>query len=87
MEKRTDSPYPRKDRLALAIAGVLLLVATVLFFLRDRQGEWRYYQWAFDNLVTEKFGAEKAEAIPKGTQQIWVADLHRADRCISCHQG
>lgn len=87
MEKRTDSPYPRKDRLALAIAGALLLVATVLFFLRDQQRDWRYYQWAFRNLVTDKFGAAKAEAIPKGTQQIWVADLRRADRCISCHQG
>ncbi len=85
MEKRTDSPYPRKDGLALAIVGVVLLVATVLFFWSDRQRDWRYYQWAFDNLVTEKFGAAKAAAIPDGLQQIWVADVRRADRCVTCH--
>jgi cytochrome c551/c552 len=25
--------------------------------------------------------------VPSGLQQIWVADLERADRCITCHQA
>ena len=25
--------------------------------------------------------------LPTGVQQIWVADLRRADRCITCHQA
>jgi cytochrome c2 len=87
MEKRTDSPYPRRDRPVLALVGVALVVSTVLFAWADRQHDWRYYQWQFRNLVAEKLGAEKAATVPAGIQQHWIADLGRADRCISCHQA
>jgi cbb3-type cytochrome oxidase cytochrome c subunit len=87
MEKRTDSPYPRRDRPVLAVIGVLLVVSTVLFARNDREHEWRYYQHEFRQLVTEKLGAEKASSVPAGLQQIWVASLGRADRCVTCHQA
>ena len=87
MEKRTDSPYPRRDRPLLAVIGVLLVAATVLFFVRDREHEWRYYQYEFKRLVAEKLGADKASTVPRGLQQIWVPALGRADRCVSCHQA
>ena len=87
MEQRTDSPYPKKDRPVLAIIGVLLVVSTVLFAWSDRKHDWRYYQYAFRAQVTEKLGAEKAATIPKGVQQIWVSEMRRADRCITCHQA
>ena len=87
MEKRTDSPYPRRDRPVLAVIGVLLVVSTVLFARNDREHEWRYYQWAFKRQVAEKFGAEKAKTVPSGLQQIWVPALGRADRCVTCHQA
>jgi cytochrome c2 len=87
MEKRTDSPFPRKDRPLLAGVGVLLVVSTVLFAWSDRRHDWRWYQFDFRRQVAEKFGAEKAESVPRGVQQIWVADLGRADRCITCHQA
>jgi cytochrome c2 len=87
MEKRSDSPFPKKDRPILAIVGVLLVVSTALFAWSDRQHDWRYYQYAFRSRVTGKLGAEKARDIPKGVQQIWASDLRRADRCITCHQA
>jgi len=87
MEKRTDSPYPRRDRPVLAVIGVLLVAATVLFARNDREHEWRYYQWLFKQQVAEKFGADKAKAVPSGMQQVWVPALGRADRCITCHQA
>jgi cytochrome c2 len=87
MEKRTDSPYPRRDRPVLAAVGLLLVTSTVLFTISDREHEWRYYQYAFRQLVAEKFGEEKARTIPSGLQQIWVPALGRADRCITCHQA
>jgi cytochrome c2 len=87
MEKRTDSPYPRRDRPVLAAVGVLLIISTVLFAWSDRRHDWRWYQAEFKRLVTEKYGAEKAKSVPSGTQQIWVKDLGNADRCITCHQG
>ncbi|MEW6337753.1 MAG: c-type cytochrome [Acidobacteriota bacterium] len=85
MEKRTDSPFPRFDRPVLAVVGVLLIVSTALFAYLDRQHDWRYYQWQFERQVAEKYGADKAARMPVGIQQIWVPDLRRADRCITCH--
>lgn len=87
MEKRTDSPYPRIDRPVLAVIGLFLVVATALFAWSDWRKDWRYWQREFRAMVAEKFGEEKARELPSGIQQIWVADLRRADRCISCHQA
>lgn len=87
MEQRTDSPYPRKDRPILAVVGVLLIVSTALFAWSERRHDWRYYQWGFKKRVTEKLGAEKVKGIPSGVDQIWVPDLRRADRCVTCHQA
>ncbi len=87
MEKRTDSPYPQKDRPVLAVIGVLLVVSTVLFAWSDRKHDWRWYQWEFKRRVTEKFGKEVATRIPSGAQQFYVAGLARADRCTTCHQA
>lgn len=87
MEKRTDSPYPKKDRPILAVIGIVLVISTALFAWSDRKHDWRYYQWQFRNMVAEKFGDAKHAAIPSGVQQLWVADLRRADRCITCHQA
>jgi cytochrome c551/c552 len=87
MEKRTDSPYPRVDRPVLAIIGLVLAVATVLFLRNDREHEWRWYQAQFRHQVAEKFGADLARKVPSGMQQIWVPALGRADRCTTCHQA
>jgi cbb3-type cytochrome oxidase cytochrome c subunit len=87
MEQRTNSPYPKLDRPVLAVIGVLLVVAAVLFTRNDREHEWRYYQYAFKQLVAEKLGADRARIVPAGLQQIWVPSLGNADRCVTCHQA
>ncbi|HRC86278.1 MAG TPA: c-type cytochrome, partial [Thermoanaerobaculia bacterium] len=87
MEKRTNSPFPHRDRPILALVGLLLVIGTALFAWSDRQHDWRYYQYQFRQLVAEKYGAEKASQVPAGIQQHWIADLGRADRCITCHQA
>jgi cytochrome c2 len=87
MEKRTDSPYPRLDRPVLAGIGLVLVIATLLFLRNDREHEWRWYQAEFRKLVAEKYGADKARTVPSGMQQIWVASMGRADRCVTCHQA
>ena len=87
MELRSDSPYPRFDRPTLAIVGVLLILSCALFFASDRRHDWRYYQAQHRQQVAQKFGADKAATVPSGVQQVWVAGLRRADRCITCHQA
>ena len=87
MEKRTSSPYPAVDRVVMALIGVVLVIGTGLFMWADRTHDWRYYQAQFRQQVSEQFGADKAAILPAGVQQIWVAELRRADRCITCHQA
>ncbi len=87
MEKRTDSPYPRRDRPVLAAIGVVLVLATLLFLRNDREHEWRWYQLQFKKQVAEKYGADKARTVPAGMEQIWVPAMNRADRCVTCHQA
>lgn len=87
MEKRTNSPYPHIDRRIMAAIGVVLVIGTALFVWSDRAHDWRYYQMEFGRMVAEQFGEDRAALLPKGVQQIWVADLSRADRCITCHQA
>jgi cytochrome c2 len=87
MERRTDSPYPRRDRPVLALVGVALVVSTVLFVRSDRLRDFWYYQYTFRNMVAERFGALKAKSAPSGLQQIYVPGLRRADRCVTCHQA
>jgi len=87
MEKRSSSPYPRVDRLVLAIVGVTLVIGTGLFMWSDRAHDWRYYQGEFRQMVAEKFGDDKAAILPSGVQQIWAGELSRADRCVTCHQA
>jgi cytochrome c2 len=87
MEQRTHSPYPRRDRPVLAFVGLALVASTILFAWADRVHDWRYYQYQFKRVVSEKFGAPKADEIPTGVQQVWLPGLRRADRCMTCHQG
>jgi len=87
MEQRTNSPYPSIDRPAMAVVGIVLVIGTALFMWSDRAHDWRYYQYEFRNMVAEQLGEEKATTVPGGLQQIWVADLERADRCTTCHQA
>ena len=87
MERRTNSPYPRIDRVVVAVIGLVLVAGTLLFMWSDRAHDWRFYQYEFRQIVADRFGEEKADSVPEGPQQIWVADLARADRSITCHLG
>lgn len=76
-----------KDAIKLYVIGFFLLALTVLVFFREVRTDWSDYQAEFRDLVAEKFGEERTANIPSGIQQIWVEDLNRVDRCVTCHQA
>ena len=92
-KKPTAMPSPPSrspghiDTAALAVLGVALAAATGLVVVRDASRDYRFYQRGFRNAVEQKFGSDAARTVPSGPQQVWIAGLDRADRCISCHQG
>lgn len=77
----------QKDSFFLALFGTALLVVTGFVYWNYFQPEWKEYQDGFRDLVSEKFGEEKAAQLPHGIQQIWIKDLGEVDRCVTCHQG
>ncbi len=87
MEPLKSSPFRSRDRLLLAIVGVLLVVSLGLFAWKDWSHDWRYYQYEFRGQIAGKLGEEKAAAVPSGMLQVWVPALRRADRCVMCHQA
>ena len=76
-----------KDAIKLYVLGFFLLALTAWVFFRENRTDWTDYQAEFRDFVAEKFGEERARQVPAGIQQIWVKDLDRVDRCITCHQA
>jgi cytochrome c551/c552 len=76
-----------RDRLFLVLFGIALLVLTVYIFWAQSTPEWRGYQTEFKQVVAERFGEDRAASVPSGIQQIWIKELDRADRCVTCHLG
>ncbi|MDH3251245.1 MAG: c-type cytochrome [Ignavibacteria bacterium] len=75
------------DRLILAALGVMMLGVAGYLLYTSQAPEWVGYQHDFRDLVRERFGEERASAIPRGLQQIYLPQLDRVDRCVTCHQG
>jgi len=49
--------------------------------------EWRDYRDDFRDLIATRFGDARAAQVPAGIQQVWIPELRRADRCVTCHAG
>jgi cytochrome c2 len=76
-----------RELVLLLVAAALTLVAGGAAIVRDSVPEWRYYQIEFRAILAERVGDVEEAQIPSGVQQIWVRDLDRVDRCVTCHLG
>lgn len=76
-----------RDSLWVYGFGAVMFALTVGLYWSAMRPEWHTYQSGFRDLVARRFGAERAERLPRGVQQIWVKELNRVDRCVTCHQG
>lgn len=81
------SHYTKKDTILLYCLGILLVGITGFLYWKSMTPEWKEYQNEFHDLVTQKLGKERASLIPSGISQIWIPELNRVDRCVTCHQG
>lgn len=69
----------------IAALAVVAIAGYVIWL--EATPEWRDYQAGFRDAVQQKFGAERARQAPSGIQQVWLPDLKRVDRCVTCHEG
>ncbi len=79
--------FVKTDKLLVSVLGLVVLALSGFVFFDYFTPEWRQYQSEFRDLVAEKLGPERAAMVPSGLQQVYVKELKRADRCVTCHLG
>ncbi len=79
--------FVKNDKLILSIIGIAVFVLMGFISYQYMSPDWKSYQSEFRDLVEEKFGEERATTVPIGLQQVYVKELDKADRCVTCHQA
>jgi hypothetical protein len=79
--------FVKTDKLIVSLTGIAVLLLTGFIFYDYFTPEWMQYQAEFREFVAEKLGPERAAVVPNGLQQVYVKELDKADRCVTCHQG
>lgn len=74
-------------KIGIALTALVLLGALGYIVVDEAMPQWKTYQSQFRSIVKDKLGKEKADSIEGGLQQIYLPDLGRVDRCITCHMG
>jgi mono/diheme cytochrome c family protein len=68
-----------------AITSLLFLVVLAVSPLKDVFREWRKYQKEYNKLVGQQ--PVRIKPVPIALKQLWIKDLDRVDRCVTCHLG
>jgi mono/diheme cytochrome c family protein len=79
--------FVKRDRLTLSIVGLALFALMAYIVYAAMTPAWRGYQSEFRDLVEERFGPDRAATVQAGLQQVYVKELDKADRCVTCHQA
>lgn len=82
--KEDPFPYDSWIIYGLAIIGAFLLGLAIY---KELNPEYIKYQREFKALVEKKFGKKAASSITFGVKQIWIPELNKTERCITCHMG
>lgn len=72
----------------------LLVVLSLVFFglviasvMREERSEWRPIQEQFRGVLERSGQIGPARAFTFGIRQLWLPQLDRVDRCVTCHLG
>lgn len=77
----------RHDTLLLVGVSALLVLILVVAYAREARSPWRREQARAVEHIQAAVGSERAQAVPRGLRQIWIPEIPRADRCVTCHVG
>ncbi|MBI3193459.1 MAG: c-type cytochrome, partial [Ignavibacteriae bacterium] len=74
-----------KFRIYFAVSSVVFLLVLVISPFKDFFREWKWYQYAYNNLVKDL--PQKTQPADIGIKQIWIRKMDKVDRCVTCHLG
>jgi cytochrome c2 len=86
LKKKKDF-NPVRDFYWLFIVSIIMFCLLLFSFHKQANPEWKKYQQEFKEYLEENINAEIASSFDLSVKQIWLPDLSRVDRCISCHLG
>jgi len=78
-------------KLILCCSSIIVFLFTGLYLYQENFApEWRIHQLAYLDQISGKRVSGAAKETPSfssdmGLKQIWLPQMNRADRCISCH--
>lgn len=78
---------PHKDFYWLSLLSFLLFVLVLIAFYVQANPEWKKYQQEFMDYLEKNVSPESASAFEFSVKQLWLPELNKVDRCISCHLG
>jgi len=72
-------------KIILYVSSIVVAAVTVLFFIEENiSAEWRARQFEYKRLLATKEGAV-SEEFDIELRQIYLPEMNRVDRCVSCH--
>ncbi len=77
----------RPDFVLLATCSVLFLALMVAGVVREERTDWQPIQERFRTALEQHGQVGAARDFRLGIRQIWLPDLGRVDRCVTCHLG
>ncbi len=81
-----SSSTPQKnDRVLIAVSGTVLFLISLAALIGEATPSWAGWQAEVKEEVARRLGADKAADVETGIQQIWISELLRVDRCVTCH--
>jgi mono/diheme cytochrome c family protein len=92
MDDGSNNPYVRRLKIVLLVSSLVSLVLLLLSAFEENLGrEWRQYQKSYRAQLIKRAADDKvrqaAERMELQIQQVFLPELKRIDRCVTCHIG
>jgi mono/diheme cytochrome c family protein len=81
------SRFESFDFPALVLLSFLFFALVVLGVVREERSDWQPIQSKFREILERQGQLRAARGFAPGIRQLWLPQLGRVDRCITCHLG
>lgn len=85
--RRPFSRLERFDFPALVVLSLLFFALVIAGVAREERSDWRPIQTRFRGVLEQNGQVGAARAFVPGVRQLWIPQLGRVDRCVTCHLG
>ena len=77
----------RTDFWWLFLSSILFVLLVLFALKREYSSDWRPLQRRFQGILEQHAQVDAARRFRLGVKQLWIPELQRVDRCVTCHLG